>query len=336
MAEAQKKGSGGARNHHFVPQFYLKGFAKLRSKDAQLTAFGLDTGKRFETKPRNVAAKRDYNRVDIEGVDPNFVETEMAKIEGDLDSAFKRVIDAASIDDEDDLSWLLLLVSRLAVSSPAFRDQREKFMEDVAKKMMQMMLQTGETWDSVQSGMPENIRAKPTVPYAKMKESIDTGAIYPVVNQDVLIQHEVKLWAEMMPAIEARKWTLMVSNNGIGNFATSDRPVSLRWDDKEMNGRVHGVGLGMKKTTLIFPVSRHLALSGSFEYENGHVPASKELVAQVNLRTLLGADKQLYAPGDFPIVDRDGDIRPFSETSVWQDIQTRTAASPDDDTLEIR
>jgi Protein of unknown function (DUF4238) len=63
--ERTKRGSD-ARNHHFVPQFYLKGFAKLRSKDAKLTAFNLATGELFVTRPRNVAAKRDYNRVDIE------------------------------------------------------------------------------------------------------------------------------------------------------------------------------------------------------------------------------------------------------------------------------
>jgi hypothetical protein len=56
---------GGARNHHFVPQFYLKGFAKPRSKDGKLIVFDLKNRKTFVTRTRNVAAKRDYNRVDI-------------------------------------------------------------------------------------------------------------------------------------------------------------------------------------------------------------------------------------------------------------------------------
>ena len=322
--ERTKRGSE-ARNHHFVPQFYLKGFAKLRSKDAKLTSFDLTTGKQFITRSRNVAAKRDYNRVDIEGVDPNFVETEMAKIEGQLDTAFKRIIDAESIDDQDDLSWMLVLISRLAVTSPAFRDQRDKFMADVAKRMLHVSLSTEETWTSAMSGMPNEMKRKPAIPYAKMKEAFDTGAIYPVTSKDALIAQEIQLWADIMPIIEARKWTLMISNNGVGNFVTSDRPVSLRWDDESMNGQIYGVGLGMRTTTLIFPLSRHLAVSGSFEYDNGVVPASPELVAQVNLRTFMGAEKQIYAPDDFPMVDKDRAIRPFSETTVWEEIQTRAS-----------
>jgi len=36
---------GGACNHHFVPQYYLKGFAKPCSKDGKLTVFDLKSGK---------------------------------------------------------------------------------------------------------------------------------------------------------------------------------------------------------------------------------------------------------------------------------------------------
>jgi hypothetical protein len=160
-----------------------------------------------------------------------------------------------------------------------------------------------------------------------MKKAIDTGAIYPVTSKDALIAQEVQLWADVMPIIEARKWTLMISNNAIGNFATSDRPVSLRWEDESRNNSIYGVGLGMKETTLIFPLSRHLAISGSFEYDNGVVPASPELVAQVNLRTFMGAEKQIYAPGDFLMVDKDRAIRPFSETMIWEEIRTRASGA---------
>ena len=324
MTSELKIGGGEARNHHFVPQFYLKGFAKLRSNNAKLTAFNLVTGKQFVTRPRNLAAKRDYNRVDIEGVDPHFIETEMSKIEGLLDAALKRIIDAESIDDRDNLSWALVLISRLAVTSPGFRDQRDNFMANIAKKIMQASLSTEEIWTSTMSGMPDRVRRNPAIPYAKMKEAVDTGAIYPVTSKEALIAQEVKLWADMLPIIEARNWTLMISDNAIGNFATSDRPVSLRWDDESMNGKVYGVGLGMKKTTLIFPLSRHLALSGSFEYCNGVVLASPELVAQVNLRTFLGAEKQIYGPDDFPMVDYDRANRPFSKTAVWKKVVART------------
>ena len=39
----------------------------------------------------------------------------------------------------------------------------------------------------------------------------------------------------------------------------------------------------------------------------------------------MGAEKQIYAPDDFPMVDKDGAIRPFSKTTVWKEIQTHTS-----------
>ena len=105
-----KSPPGGARNHHFVPQYYLKGFATPRSKDGWLSVFDLKEQKSFKTRPRNVAARRDYHRVDIDGVDPNIVETQLATLDDQADKAFRRVIAARSIADRDDFSFLLTLI----------------------------------------------------------------------------------------------------------------------------------------------------------------------------------------------------------------------------------
>ncbi|WP_265923371.1 DUF4238 domain-containing protein [Cupriavidus nantongensis] len=56
-----------ARNHHYVPQCYLKGFARNRSKNAQLFVVDTKTKRAFVTTPRNLAAQRDFNRVEIPG-----------------------------------------------------------------------------------------------------------------------------------------------------------------------------------------------------------------------------------------------------------------------------
>src|SRR4051812_1710975 len=81
------KNGGGARNHHFVPQFYLKGFAKPRSKDGKLFVCDMKERRRFQTRPRNVAAKRDFNRVEAEHIDPNIVESQLSAIESEFDQA---------------------------------------------------------------------------------------------------------------------------------------------------------------------------------------------------------------------------------------------------------
>ncbi len=63
-----------SRHHHYLSQCYLKGFTQGSSKKSKLTVIDLKEKKRFEIIPRNVGGMRDFNRVEIEGVDPEVVE----------------------------------------------------------------------------------------------------------------------------------------------------------------------------------------------------------------------------------------------------------------------
>lgn len=56
---------GGPRKHHYVSQFYLRGFTDDKK---QLLVTDRPTEKVFRTNPTNVAAQRDFNT--IEGEDP--------------------------------------------------------------------------------------------------------------------------------------------------------------------------------------------------------------------------------------------------------------------------
>jgi hypothetical protein len=80
-----------------------------------------------------------------------------------------------------------------------------------------------------------------------------------------------------------------------------------------------GPGLGLGGTSVIFPISRHLAIDGRFEQGGGVVQATPEIVAAVNVATLSSAMRQLYSADDFPITDLDRTIRPFSQSAVWLD-----------------
>jgi hypothetical protein len=162
--------TGGARNHHFVPQYYLKGFAKPRSKDGKLTVFDLKDRTRFTTKPRNVAARRDYNRVDIEGTDPNIVESQLSIHEGLADKAFRRVISARSIADREDFAFVLILIARVSLTNPLFRDQRDKMLRQLGSVMMHNMVSTPARWEAVTqaAAADERVGGEPIPP---MKQS---------------------------------------------------------------------------------------------------------------------------------------------------------------------
>lgn len=321
--------SGGARNHHFVPQFYLKGFATPRSKEGRFFVCDLKERRRFQTRPRNVAAKRDFNRVEAEHLEPNMVESQLSLIEADLDQAFRRIIASQSIASNEDFPSVLVLVARLFLAHPLFRDQRDKFMTDVAQKMMSTMVASPDRWASVTAQGQAEGTIKDPVDYEEMKAAVEQGRIVPRVNRDVLIQQEMEIWPTLLPILEQRNWTLFISNAATGEFATSDRPCTLRWSEADFESGIYGPGLGVGGTSLIFPISRHLAIDGRFERGGGVVQATPELVGAINLATLSSAMRQVYSANDFLITDVDRTIRPFSQSELWLERICKRSPAPD-------
>src|SRR3954466_12437995 len=78
-----------ARRHHYVPQFYLRGFSPPRKKVRQVVVFDRNRRAPFQSPIANIAAERDFNQVDVEGLDPNTIETGMSKFESRCSSALE-------------------------------------------------------------------------------------------------------------------------------------------------------------------------------------------------------------------------------------------------------
>jgi hypothetical protein len=55
-----------AKRHHYVPQCYLKGFAEDRDNPKLFVIDGKEQ-RSFCTAPANVAAERDFNRIEVDG-----------------------------------------------------------------------------------------------------------------------------------------------------------------------------------------------------------------------------------------------------------------------------
>ncbi len=89
-----------ARHHHYLSQCYLKGFTKGGGKKSKLTTIDLREKKHFETIPRNVGGMRDFNRIDVDGVDQNILENSLAEFEGAAASALRKLEETAVFEGE--------------------------------------------------------------------------------------------------------------------------------------------------------------------------------------------------------------------------------------------
>jgi hypothetical protein len=134
-----------ARHHHFLSQCYLRGFTKDGSKRSTLTVIDLSQNKRFETKPRNVGGIRDFDRVDAEGIDQNFLETSLGQFESDAASALKALSEGAKFTGQV-RNLILNLIALLAVRSPQMRDHMQRQEAQIAEIAVGLALETKERW----------------------------------------------------------------------------------------------------------------------------------------------------------------------------------------------
>jgi hypothetical protein len=293
------------RNHHYVPQGYLRGFAEFPPaypKKAKTFVSDLKQGKSFTTLVRNVAALRDFNRIEADDHHPNALETAFSHLESSAAAAIRRIAKTATFDGEDKII-VLNLIGLLATRNPRLRNNMADFQERVYKAMAQIVVGSRERWESVArraegARPPEERREINPDDYEKVKELIDSDEYNVVTHQNTHIRLELDTFETVLKTLLHRKWVLQVATPNAGDFVTCDHPVVLR-NTRDIGGPYgRAAGHGMRNTMLLFPLTRKTALIGAFEGEDGVIPAGAGLIARTNSMIIDNATAQVYAYDD--------------------------------------
>lgn len=300
-----------ARHHHYLSQCYLKGFTKGKAKKSKLIVFDLKEKKSFETIPRNVGGMRDFNRVDVEGVDQNHIEKALAAFEGKAATALKKLEETKDFTGEV-RELILNLIALIAVRSPQRREHMRKFEAQIADKMMGLTLESKERWESqIRQLQEENPEYVCDVTYEEVKEFFDSKEYTIDVAREHHIHMEMVQVDAILPCLVGRDWVLVESSNDTGPFITCDNPVSLSWVNPDEVPPIYrnSPGFGLKGTQVFFPVSQDLVLMGEFERSGGVIQGTEELVALCNSTMLHGVYNQIYAPKiGFKFYGKNGEI----------------------------
>jgi hypothetical protein len=286
------------RNHHYVPQGYLRGFAKhppAYPRKAKFLAFDLVQGKSFLTSVRNVAAIRDFNRIEGEGHSPNVLENAYGEFEGQATAAIKNVAKAGTFEGDDRI-LVLNLIALMATRNPRLRKNWSDFMDRVSRAMTRQSFATKDRYDSLRKRMDAALppeRRVPHLPYEEMKEFVDSGNYRFETHQNTHIRLELDVFESVLKTLISRKWVLQIADEKSGHFITSDHPVVVT--STKPSAPWMGAGHGLLETVLLFPLTRKCALVGTFEGEDGVIRAPPELVAMVNSAVIARATAQVYA-----------------------------------------
>jgi hypothetical protein len=314
-------GAAEARNHHWIPQCYLKGFTRSGKALGQLYVVDAKQRKAFTTKPRNVAAERDFNRIDAPGLDPNQVETDMAAFESELALALERLIQHCQFQSHDDFHLILQLAAILATRSPERREQVRQFTEQIAKQILKYSVATEDHYEkqygeALAATAPNDHKA---VSYEALKDFIHSDDYLVNMSKNFHVGTELKTADNILPYFEARKWTLFLAPPDCSGYVTTDRPVVLRWAEEKNRGFFSSPGFSLKGTEVWFPISSRLALVGGFDDITGITELPQDGVALFNGVMIQHSGGRVYAMDDqFQYINLIGEQR--RGTDMLEDI----------------
>jgi hypothetical protein len=288
-----------ARKHHHVSAFYLEGFAGPVEGYRRLMLLVIDgkDKRSFHASPRDVAFKKDFHRIEVDGYPPDALEKSFGDFEGKASQALKRIISAKSIQDLDDQTCLFELMTLFAIKTPQHREGVRQFHEQIAKRILSLATATSEIWAS------ETRRAKAAgaigpdadEDYETMRGFVDADQYKVTMPTNVHLALELQSIEAVLACFFRRKWMLLRAPPGQTGFITSDNPVCLMWSDPARRVEFKGPGHGRRGTLVIFSVCNELALIGTFEGAEGAKDATAAEIAQINAAIAVHAERQMYA-----------------------------------------
>jgi hypothetical protein len=271
------------RRHHYLPQFYLSGFA---SPKGELWLTGLKDGKTWKGTPASVGHQRDFYRIDdLSGVEPNDLEKSLADFEGSAATVIRGISTSGQLpEDEDAFSYLINLVAVMVARVPRTRDVLSKPIVETSEMMLQILASDERRLRAAYEAARQKTPSLLENPdFYKMREMVATGGYVLGVSQNYQLKQLFEVVDIVLPVLADRLWSLLIAPEGV-DFVTSDCPVAVEWT-RPQPPSPFGAAFGLAETDVTFPLTRRLALLGRFEGPAETGAASLKGVASINTRT---------------------------------------------------
>ena len=127
-----------------------------------------------------------------------------------------------------------------------------------------------------------------------MRRFIEDDSGYDIViPRTDSVQMLLTMWQSLLPVFSARRWSLFFTKPEEGHIICSDAPVSIT--PTRPDSRLRFLGFGLKETELTVPISRSLALVGSYETPSMTAQIPLTFVRLINRRTISFAERFLYS-----------------------------------------
>ncbi len=284
-----------ARNHHFISQGYLAGFTAEGTRDGRLHVSDLLSHSVFETKPRNVGAERDFNRIDIHGHDPDVLERALGEFEGKAISIIRGIQTGGTLPNDEDFSYILNLMALFIVRNPRRRKQMKDARHNMVRVIGDMLARDSRLFEHhiAQAKQDGSIPQDAEGSFEALRQFIHDDQYTITVSTSESLSLELAGFDHALRLLGSRYWSLVTADVDAPDFVTCDHPVTPV--SKEPNKR-GPIGYGLPETEVSFPLNARQALLGVFEDPLAvNIEARAGQVAAINGRTVCHAARQVYS-----------------------------------------
>jgi len=233
------------RNHHFVPQSYLKGFT-IQGEKSLIWEYDKQYC-RITKNPKSVKkiCYRDYyyEQQKPDGQKTQTLEDGFGNIETAAIDIIRNLYRRKTAITGEEKGTLACYVALLLTRGPAFREGCNQVYKYAAENMLQKLYESGKLPEP-----PETLKEH-------MKNNKITSAVKAEVLTQVSIQHMLSTAKQFSEFLCNKKWSIYFSKNYF--FATSDTPVIFdrSCDSTEDVGPAH-------PTSLVFcPLNKYMLLA---------------------------------------------------------------------------
>ena len=305
------------RRHHYVSQFYLKGFS---DSDERIHVIDVNDRRHFKTGSSNIAVQTDFNRINIEGYDRNEIERFLSGIEGKTAKVLKDIAHNESLPQNvGDTAILSIFVGILAANNPQVREKLRNIDQDLISQRMLEMVTNRETYASrlAEWGVEDPIG------YEAMKAFVECG------NYTISLEESNGYYLALVfqaldlvvfPMLDEMRWSLLIAEDNASDFITSDSPVILFRNITQVPDNLpryiptqSGLILPTPTPGLHVDLDLTMSLNPRMAFyatePNNPLPierADRNAVALINKRIIDASTKQIYCANlDFEFLDNE-------------------------------
>lgn len=280
--------------HHYIPQFYLRGFADP-SNTNHILRYTKDKTELISLSIKDACVQSHYYSFTMPD---GSRESEMAEnffqsIEDDA-ARIVRKIESRTELTQDESAYFSHFIAFQLTRVPAFRNWILKSKASLMKRVMQFSASYKESFDTMVKNVCE--REGVEIVPDNFREFCLNGNYDVEYPEETSLQFILKLALDIAKIVYDMNWGFVHTPSG-SYFLTSDNPVSLA-DSSRNSDFPFGIGLTDTNVELTFPLTKEICFLGSWQNNIiGHVKfPHRGFIWEINRRTIISATKYIFTP----------------------------------------